>query len=60
MPCNCYWCHKYMEHPEFDHWVIPGIRAGVICYGCGGHFEVWKSELWWYNKIKNWYIDKRN
>jgi len=45
MPCNCYWCHKYMEHPEFDHWVIPGIRAGVICDGCGGHFEVWKSEL---------------
>jgi len=34
-----------MEHPEFDHWVIPGIRAGVICDGCGGHFEVWKSEL---------------
>jgi len=51
MPCNCYWCHKYMEHPRFDHWVTPGIRAGVVCDGCYRHFEVWTHELW---EFKNW------
>lgn len=45
MPCRCFYCQKYMEHPRFDHWVIPGIRAGVVCDGCFRHFEVWKGEL---------------
>jgi len=45
MPCNCYHCHQYLPHPRFDHWVVPGIRAGVVCDHCGGHFEVWKGEL---------------
>ena len=42
---NCYYCHKYMQHPIFDHWVMPGVRAGVICDGCHRHFEVWAYEL---------------
>ena len=45
MPCNCFYCGKYMQHPPFDHWVIPGIRAGVVCDACGRHFEVWSGEL---------------
>ena len=45
MPCNCFYCHKYMEHPPFFFFFIPGIRAGVICDRCGRHFEVWKGEL---------------
>lgn len=44
MPCNCFYCKKYMEHPPFDHWVFPG-RASVICDRCGKHFEVWAHEL---------------
>ena len=45
MPCKCFWCQKYMEHPRFDHWVVPLVRASVVCDGCGRHFEVWKGEL---------------
>lgn len=45
MPCNCFWCLKYMQHPTFDHWVVPGIRAGVVCDRCGRNFEVWTHEL---------------
>ena len=44
MPCNCFYCKKYMEHPPFYHWVFPG-RASVICDRCGRHFEVWAGEL---------------
>ena len=35
-----------MQHPPVHHWVIPGVRAGVVCDGCGEHFEVWAAELW--------------
>ena len=42
---NCYYCNKYMEHPPFHHWVVPGVRASVTCDGCRGHFEVWTHEL---------------
>ena len=45
MPCNCYYCRKYMEHPPFDHWVVMGVRASVRCDGCGRQFEVWSHEL---------------
>ena len=52
MPCNCYHCHQYLPHPRFDHWVVPGIRAGVVCDHCGRHFEVWKGELWFVKETK--------
>jgi len=42
---NCPSCGKYMQHPPFDHWVVPGVRAGVRCDGCLRHFEVWIGEL---------------
>ncbi len=45
MPCNCFYCGKYMQHPKFHHWVALGVRAGVVCDGCGQHFEVWSHEL---------------
>lgn len=42
---NCPYCRKWMEHPPVDHWVIPGVRAGIACDKCGRHFEVWAGEL---------------
>ena len=39
-----------MEHPPFDHWVVPNIRASVVCDGCHRHFEVWAGELWYQAK----------
>jgi hypothetical protein len=48
---NCYYCNKYMEHPPFHHWVVPGVRASVTCDGCHGYFEVWTHELWYQSKI---------
>jgi len=36
-----------MQHPPFDHWVVPGVRASVNCDGCGRSFEVWAGELWY-------------
>ena len=49
---NCYYCGKYMQHPPFHHWVALGVRAGVVCDGCGEHFEVWAHELWHQPKIR--------
>ena len=45
-----------MEHPHFDHWVVPGIRASVVCDGCLRHFEVWKGELWYQAKKTNNFV----
>ena len=52
---NCPSCGKYMQHPPFDHWVVPGVRAGVCCDNCGRHFEVWIGELWYQAKNKIYY-----
>ena len=41
-----------MQHPPFHHWVALGVRASVVCDGCGEHFEVWAHELWYQNNNK--------
>lgn len=45
MSCYCFYCRMYMEHPTFQNWLIPGLRAIVKCDGCGREFQVWFNEL---------------